>query len=124
MRRLFSVAVLGIVAAGLMLAMPSASQAQSCDYGGYGRSYSGAGFSGYSGYGSYGGYSGYYDRGYAPSYGGYSSPAYTPGYSGGYYGRRPAVAHPEYEHRTPGRGYHEHGHIHVPHRGHSHTRPY
>jgi len=123
MRRLFSVAVLGIVAAGLMLAMPSASQAQSCDYGGYGRSYGGAGFSGYSGYG---GNSGYYDRGYAPaapSYGGYSGPVYTPGY-GGFYGRRPVIEHPTSGHWTPSRGYHEHGHIHVPHRGHSHTRPY
>lgn len=75
MRGLFSVAVLRFVAAGLMLAMPSASQAQSCDYGGYGRSYGGTGFPGYSGYGAS---SGYYYRGYATaalSCGGYSGSA-------------------------------------------------
>jgi hypothetical protein len=79
--------------------------------GGY---YGGHGWGGY-GYGGYGG--GYYgSRGYS-------------GYGGGYYGghgyySRPAVVHPEWSHWTPGRGWHTHGHIHVPHRRHYHTIPY
>jgi hypothetical protein len=37
--------------------------------------------------------------------------------------RRPIVV-PEYHHWTPDRGYHSHGQILVPHRGHYHVRPY
>lgn len=117
MGKLLSLAVVGVAAAGLMLAAPSTSQAQSCDYGGYGGSYGGAG---YRGYASYGGY----DRGYAPGYGGgYYDRGSAPGY-GGAYGRRPVIEHPTSSHWTPFRGYHEHGHIHVPHRFHSHTYRY
>jgi hypothetical protein len=88
-----------------------------------------------------------YPPGYAPGTGGYTpgyggvAPGYAPtqGYGGvppGYgfpatsapgsnFGLSyPPVVHPTYEHWTPGRGWHEHGHIHVPHYGHSHTRPY
>jgi hypothetical protein len=36
---------------------------------------------------------------------------------------RPIVV-PDYYHWTPDRGYHSHGTIVVPHRGHSHLRPY
>ena len=37
--------------------------------------------------------------------------------------RRPVVI-PDYYHWTPDRGYHSHGQILVPHRGHYHVRPY
>jgi hypothetical protein len=113
----------------LVLAVPSASQAQTgCDYGGYGGYYGGAG---------YGGYRGSYDRGYTPSYGGgsynrgyasgFGGGSYDRGYGPGYhgsYGRRPVIEHPTTSHWTPDRGFHTHGHIHVPHRRHYHSYPY
>lgn len=119
MSRILSLAGAGLVAALLSLAAPSAAQAQ--DYhrsGGYNQGY-GSGYNRYTpGYQSqYGN-----DR-YSPGYG-----SYSPGYGSGY-GRsdrydRPVIVHPQYQHYTPGRGYHDHGHLHVPHRGHYHTRPY
>ncbi len=116
MRRLLSLAALGVVAAGLMLATPATSQAQGdCGYGGYSAGYYDRGFSG--AYGNYGGR--YVDRGFYPGYGG----SYSPGY-GGQYGGRGVIQHPTSVHWTPSSGVHTHGHTHVPHRGHSHTRPY
>src|SRR5262245_38950803 len=104
----------GLAVACLLLASPSQSQAHS-----YGPSGCTSGYG--SGYGGYTpGYGGGYGR-YTPSYGGgygggYNG--YAPGSGGGYGGYggygRPAIVHPEYGHWTPGRGYHEHGHIHVP----------
>lgn len=109
MSKLFSLAGIGLLAACIALATPSAGHAQGYGYGhaGYGPRYT-------PGYG-----------GYTPGYGSHGS-TYSPGsygYGGYGYGR-PAVVHPQYEHWTPGRGWHEHGHTHVPHRGHYHTRPY
>lgn len=122
MSKVLSLAAVGLAVVGFMLATPSQSQAQGHGYGssGYG-SYTpgyGGGHGGYTP--SYGGYNPGYG-GYNPGYGGYN-PGYGRGYGGGY--GRPAIVHPQYEHFTPGRGWHEHGHIHVPHRGHAHTRPY
>jgi hypothetical protein len=119
--RIYSLAMVGIAAAGLLLAVPSVSQAQYCEPG-YGSSYGSRSYSRYDDYGGYGGY----DRSYS-RYGGQSN--YHEGYDhghrdGGYYGRRSVIVHPEVEHWTPNRGWHTHGHIHVPHRGHYHTRPY
>ena len=120
MRRLLSLAALGVVAAGLMLATPATSQAQGdCGYGGYSAGYYDRGYSG--AYGNYGG--GYVNRGLYPGYGGSYSPGYAPGY-GGLYGGRGVIQHPTSVHWTPGSGMHTHGHIHVPHRGHYHSRPY
>jgi hypothetical protein len=115
MHRLFTLAVAGLAAGWLMLATPSTSQAQGVSFG----------FQFQRGGGYYGGSPGYYRGGY----GGYG--AYAP-YSGRYYGGsgyyggygRPAIVHPEYRHWTPNRGWHDHGHIHVPHRGHYHTYRY
>jgi len=117
MSRILSLAGLGLLAACLTLAAPSVSHAQGYYYGhdGHGHADGYRGSNGYRGYG----YSGY-------GYSGYGSGRY--GYSGyGNYGqayRRPTIVHPEYEHWTPSQGWHTHGHLHVPHRGHYHTLPY
>jgi hypothetical protein len=108
-----SLAVPGFIALTLALAAPSTSNAQPYYSGGY--SYWNApryNYSSYYGNSWYGGYS-------APSYG-----YYNPGYSSYYRSYRPAIVHPETLHWTPRRGWHTHGHIHVPHRGHYHTHPY
>lgn len=111
-----TLAVPGFVALTLALAAPSTSHAQTYYPGGY--SYWNTPSYNYgSNYGSYwnGGYGGY--DSYRYSY-------YNPGYSSYYRSYRPAIVHPEYSHWTPRRGWHTHGHIHVPHRGHYHTHPY
>ena len=64
---------------------------------------------------------GYYGRSYyGPSYGSYYRDRYDRHGHYGHYHRpyRPTVVIPEYYHWTPGRGYHSHGQILVPHRGH------
>ncbi|MCI0460653.1 MAG: hypothetical protein L0Z62_27170 [Gemmataceae bacterium] len=127
MRSVLFLAVVG-GAAGLLLVAPSTSHAQvgfdDCAPGGY---YGGLNYSGYSNF---------YDRGYGRGFGGYGSSFGGYGssfggyggfrngaYSSGYYGR-PVIVHPTHRHWTPFRGVHEHGHIHVPHRGHYHTYRY
>ncbi len=130
MTKIVSLALAGLTAAGLTLATPAESQAQSfgfnlnfgrggvgvysgrpydydCDYG-YGPYSQTYRYGGYGNYGRYGNY-GYRD------YGGYRDYIFRD---------RPVIVHPESYHWTPGRGWHSHGHIHVPHRGHYHTRPY
>jgi hypothetical protein len=141
MHKFFSLAVLGAATAGVTLATPGTSQAQtpfgiSVDFGrggfsyyqgrpGYygGAYYGGAYAPGYGHGGSYGG--AYYGSGYGSGYygGGYGSGYGSGYYGGGYYGR-PTIVHPEYYHFTPGRGWHSHGHMHVPHGGHYHTYRY
>lgn len=110
MSRTLSFASIGLLAACLTLAAPSSGRA---DY--------------YPNYG-YGGYGSYRTFGYGPSHSFLGYRGYGHGYHGhGYYGHgygRPAVIHPEYSHWTPGRGWHTHGHLHVPHRGHYHTHRY
>lgn len=124
MHRLITVAVAGLAAGWLTLATPSTSQAQGISFGlqfqrgGYG----------------YGPPSGFYQGGYGGRqpfygnqqfYGGNQQFYGGNGYGGrGFYPQGPVIVHPEFEHWTPGRGWHEHGHIHVPHWGHSHTRRY
>lgn len=120
MRRLLSLAVLGVVAAGLMLATPATSQAQ--DHRGHGGSSASHYDRGFGGaYGNYGGR--HVDRGYVPGYGGPYSPGYAPGY-GGQYGGRGVIHHPTSARWTPNSGLHTHGQVHVPHRGYSQTRPH
>jgi hypothetical protein len=112
MSKTLSLAGLGLLAACLAFASPSVGHAQGYrSHGGHGDYSPGYGSGNYGGYGGYSGYN--YSR---PGYGGYGDYGHSHG--------RPAVVHPHYEHWTPGRGYHSHGHLHVPHRGHSHTRPY
>jgi hypothetical protein len=109
MSKLSFVAV-GLLAACLALAAPSVSHAGPRHFDHRGHRHYDYGYRGY-GYGGYGRYSGY--RGYGWG-----------GYDYGYRYRRPAIVHPEYLHWTPYRGWHTHGHIHVPHRGHYHTYDY
>jgi hypothetical protein len=106
-----SFAALGLVAACLVLSAPSVSNAQHRHghrghRGHRGHDYHSHRDFGYRGYSRFDGYRGF-------DYGGY-----------GYGYRRPAVVHPEYFHWTPYRGWHTHGHIHVPHRGHYHIYRY
>jgi hypothetical protein len=121
-----------VLATSLTLATPSASQAHgergfglgiqvgngyfNYHSGGYGycppydqgwAGVYGGGYRGPYGYGDFGGFSG---RGYYPRYGGFYD--------------RPVIRHPTTLHWTPDRGYHDHGHLHVPHRRHYHTIPY
>ena len=110
MRKALFAAAMGIAAA-LLLAAPGTSQAH--DKWSYGRYPGGAGSVYYGGYG--GSFYGPGFTGYDPYRGG----VYSPGYLG-----RPVIVHPTHGHWTPFRGYHEHGHIHVPHRGHYHTYRY
>jgi hypothetical protein len=107
MRKLLSLAALGIVATGLLLATPATSLADGGHHRGRGSFY---------GKGFYPGFGGGYGRGFAPGYGDFCPDR-------GFY-RRPPIAHPSWGHWTPGAGYHTHGHVHVPHRGHYHTYPY
>jgi hypothetical protein len=114
MSRTLSFAAIGLLAAFLTLSVPSVSHAQSYSYG-YG-TYPNESYSGY-GYRSYGNFS-------YSGYGGYPGLGYS-GYSGyGYGSWRPAIVHPEYLHWTPRRGWHTHGHVHVPHWGHYHYYRY
>jgi len=115
MRKLTLLALTGLAVAGLTLATPAVSRADhrrgtsfslsigngfQLDYNrGYGRHFGG----------------GYY----GPGYGGYYGPAY-----GGYCAPEPALVVPRYNHWTPYRGWHTHGEILVPHRGHYHRYPY
>jgi hypothetical protein len=127
MYKLLTTAVLGLAATALTLATPAESQAQSrfgisVDFGRGGFSYHrGYDYYNYPRYGyDYGYRSRPYYRDYDWDYG------YGRSYDYGYrrdYGRG-VIVHPESYHWTPGRGWHSHGHIHVPHRGHYHTRPY
>lgn len=117
MSKTLSLGALGLLSAGLLLITPQQSQAQGfgislnfgrggfsyyndpgCHYDAYRYPYTGSSFNSYynSGYGHRGyGYSGY-------------------GYGGHGYGHRPIIVHPETQHWTPARGWHSHGHIHVP----------
>ena len=123
MRKLVYLAVTGIAVAGLTLAFPSESRADDDHHrrrssslsigignGGFQFDYSrGRGYypgSGY-GYGAYGSY-------YAPAMpGGCIVPP-----------PRPVIIQPTEYHWSPYRGWHTHGQILVPHRGHYHVRPY
>jgi hypothetical protein len=61
----------------------------------------------------------YYDYGHSHRHDGYY------GYGDSYYAPyRPTIVVPDYYHWTPGRGYHSHGTIVTPHRGHYHERRY
>jgi hypothetical protein len=117
MTRFTSLAVVSVASLGLTLATPEVSQAQSfglhldigrshLDYNrgpsyGHYHGHHGSRYSSYSRYGRHGHHHDHY----------YHAP------------RRPVVI-PEYYHWTPDRGYHSHGQILVPHRGHYHVRPY
>lgn len=119
MRKFTLLALTGLAVAGLTLATPAISRADhrrggslslsigngfQLDYNrGYGRHFQGSGYGGY--YNS--GYGGYYNSGY-----------------GGYCAPQPTIVVPSYDHWTPYRGWHTHGQILVPHRGHYHVRPY
>jgi hypothetical protein len=144
MTRALTIAVLGFVGSGWLLAAPAQSRADtpfgirvnvgsssfgysqgygypdSCSYYGsdcgYGRGSYSPGY--YGGYANRSWYDGY--NGYGSGYNGYGSSFY----GNHYHGRGSAIVHPERWHWTPGRGWHTHGHIHVPHRGHSHRIPY
>jgi hypothetical protein len=114
MSRFASLAAIGVLALGVNMAVPATSQAQSfglhLDHGrthfdfhrghDHGRSYAP-----YHGHGRHRRHSHYHDDYYYRSY------------------RQPIVV-PQYHHWTPDRGFHSHGHILVPHRGHYHVRPY
>jgi hypothetical protein len=121
MTRLLSLAVLGTVAAALTLAVPQESQAQSfgvsVDWRGGSFSYQ-QGYPSYYSYPSYHGYSSYPGSYHRHDHYPRSYDYYSP------YRDRGVIVHPESYHWTPGRGWHSHGHIHVPHHGHSHTRRY
>ena len=128
MKRLLSLSVVGIMTAGLMLGIPSTSQAQS--YGGYGPAQGGSVVPGYSNY-NYNGYTnpayglnygGYTNPGYGANYGGFAAQTYSPNY--GIYGAPRVISHPTSIHWTPFQGVHTHGHIHVPHGFHSHVIRY
>jgi hypothetical protein len=124
MSKTLSLSALGLLAAGLTLATPEQSHAQ-----GFGVSvnFGRGGFSYYNGrshdYGYRSPYTGsafnpYSDSGYSSyryGYGGYRDP---------YCDHRPTIVHPESEHWTPRRGWHSHGHIHVPSRYGYRTIPY
>jgi hypothetical protein len=114
MSRFVSLAALGALALGLTLATPSTSQAQSfglhLDVGrthvDFGRGYD---------YGRH--YGRVHDHGRHWRHSHRHDDYYLPAY------RQPLVV-PDYYHWTPDRGYHSHGQILIPHRGHYHVRPY
>lgn len=118
MRKVLYLAVVGVATAGWLLAAPSESRADHR----HGSSLSlGVGNGGF-----------HFDynrgRGYYPGAGilpgGCVVPDYgVPGY-GGYYSRRPVLVEPTELHWSPYRGWHEHGRILVPHRGHYHSYRY
>ena len=117
MTRMMSFLALGVVALGCTLANPATSQAQT-RFGvhvGVGpvhvdvnRGY------GYSYVPSYSRYD-YYPR---------SSYSDHHHHRHGHHHHREVIVAPSYYHWTPDRGYHSHGDILVPHRGHYHVRPY
>ncbi|GEM_PF-6339527 len=116
MTRLLSFVALGAVAIGFTLANPATSHAQSFGvYLDFGRTHIDVGSGGYYRPSYYPSYP-RYDY-YSPSIG-YGHNHYHSGYS-----LQPVVV-PDYYHWTPDRGYHSHGTIVVPHRGHYHVRPY
>ncbi len=117
MRKLMCFAATGITALGLALATPAESRADD-DHrhrrrgGSFSFGISTPGFHfdidrGYRGYGLY----------RAPIHRGFYGPAYG-------YVPAPTIVVPTEMHWTPWRGWHQHGYIHVPHRGHYHTYPY
>lgn len=118
MTRYLSILTLGALAIGVTLAAPATSHAQSFGlHLDVGRTQVdiGRGL--------------YYGPSYYPSYSRYDYYSSGLGYGrhhhhhhGGYH-TRPIVV-PEYYHWTPDRGYHSHGEILIPHRGHYHVRPY
>ncbi len=121
MQKAFSIALLGLASAGFTLATPAESQARDFHFriGGFGDS---CGFGGGYGGGFYGGGLGFSDYGYR------SSRFYDSGFGFGDFGYRSygrgVIVHPETYHYSPFSGFHSHGHIHYPHRGHYHTIPY
>lgn len=116
MRRLIFVALTGLAVTALTLATPAESRADHRR----GSSFSlGIGSGGFQ-FDYSRGYAGpYYRPGYGTGYGGYYAPVVP-----GYYTPRPVIVQPTEHHWTPYRGWHEHGQILVPHRGHYHVRPY
>lgn len=120
MTRLLSVTALGLLASAALILTPDTSNAQtpfgfSLNFG-HGR-----------GINFYQGIPAQYGYGY-PAYGSFYSQRYfaSPGYDCdyGYRAQPPVIVHPEYYHWTPGRGYHSHGHLHVPTPYGYRTRPY
>jgi hypothetical protein len=114
MTRFASFALIGAAAIGLSLSTPEVARAQSFGlHVDIGRSH----FDYSRGY-DYGRYrSSYYDYRHSHRHHGYRYNDYYSPY------RRPVVI-PDYYHWTPDRGYHSHGTIVIPHRGHYHVRPY
>ena len=120
MRKLICLAVTGIAVVGLTLALPTESRAD------HRRSSSLS-----IGIGN-GGFHFDYNRGYNGNYpgSGYGYGAYGSAYGSAMPGgcvvppRRPVIVQPTESHWTPYRGWHTHGQILVPHRGHYHVRPY
>ena len=114
MSRMMSLFALGALAVGYTLANPATSQAQTRVHVGVGPVH--VDFN-----------NGYYGPSYVPSYS-----RYDYYYPQSYYGHhhrhhhhhRESIVVPSYYHWTPDRGYHSHGTIVTPHRGHYHTRPY
>jgi hypothetical protein len=104
-----------IVAAGFLLAIPAESHAQYLNY--YGNAVGPGTFR-----------LSYYSGGYYPSYayyGGYAPTIYSSyPYHGGYSFYPQTIVHPTAAHWTPYRGWHTHGHVHVPYYGGYYTVPY
>ncbi len=129
MNRTLLALVAGTAIFGFSLASPHKAQAQSPF--GVRVQFGGTNFGYQQGYGQ--GYGQSYGQGYG--YGGqydsdryYGRPVYDHhdhhDYHQGYSHRRAPIVIPEYQHWTPDRGYHGHGTILVPHRGHYHVRDY
>jgi hypothetical protein len=119
MNKLICLAVTGIAAAGLTLATPAESRADHrrgtslhLDIGGFHFDYN-------RGYGA----GHYHGAGYGPGAYGYRS-HYVPIAPDGCIIPRPTIVQPTDLHWTQGRGWHEHGTILVPHRGHYHRYRY
>jgi hypothetical protein len=118
MSRFASLAVVSVASLGMTLATPEVSQAQFGLHLDIGRSHFEYGRGPRHGH--------YHDYGYdsfrrAPRHG-HSHHGYYQDHH--YRGSRRPIVVPDYYHWTPDRGYHSHGQIVVPHRGHYHVRPY
>ena len=120
MSRMMSCFALGIMALGYTLASPATSQAQT-RYGvhvGVGPVHVDVN-RGYSYLPSYSSYNYYPRYDYYPR-----SSHWHHDRHHGHHHHRDVIVVPSYYHWTPDRGYHSHGNILVPHRGHYHARPY
>jgi hypothetical protein len=117
---MMSLFALGALAVGYTFANPATSQAQTRVHVGVGPVHVDYN-NGYYG-------PSYFGPSYVPSYSRYDYGYYPRSYYGHRHGHhhhhRETIVVPSYYHWTPDRGYHSHGTIVTPHRGHSHTRPY